>query len=112
MQIKIRGVKLYRSRGKLFAYHRASRRRLRAPLGSAAFFAEVARLDNLPRPAAQPGDIGRLDLRLPREPGISRARRAHARRLSEDFRLCEAARRRPAGRHQRQLCARGAQGRL
>ena len=47
MNIKVHGVKLYRSRhGKWYAYHRATGRRLRAPIGTAAFLAEVEQLDS------------------------------------------------------------------
>ncbi len=50
MEIKVRGIKLYRSRGKLYAYHRRSRTRIRQPIGSAAFLAEVERLNSGARP--------------------------------------------------------------
>jgi len=63
MQMRIPGVKLYRSRhGKVYAYHRATGRRLRAPLGTTAFLAEVERLNNsiVPPPAPRPGTLGGL----------------------------------------------------
>jgi integrase len=60
MEIRVRGVKLYRSRGKIYAYHRATRQRLKAPLGSLAFLAEIERLNNIvgPEPPPRPGTLG------------------------------------------------------
>ena len=45
MEIRVHGIKLYRSRGKVYAYHRATGKRLRAEPGTAAFLAEVERLN-------------------------------------------------------------------
>jgi integrase len=60
MEIKVRGVKLYRSHGKLYAYHRKSNTRIRAPIGSAAFLAQVELLDSKVPPDPQPGTLGVL----------------------------------------------------
>jgi integrase len=60
MEFRVRGIKIYRSRGKVYAYHRATGTRLRAPLGSAAFLAEIERLNsNAPLPP-KPGTLGAL----------------------------------------------------
>lgn len=45
MIVRIRGVKRVRSKGRTYFYHRATKRRIMAPPNSAAFAAEVARLD-------------------------------------------------------------------
>lgn len=60
MEIRVPGLKIYRSRGKLYAYHRKTRTRLRAPIGSAAFLAAIERLDNLTPPPPKPGTLGSL----------------------------------------------------
>lgn len=60
VEIRVRGVKVYRSRGKLYVYHRATGQRIRAPFGSAAFLAEIEDL-NKPRPPEPPaGTLGAL----------------------------------------------------
>ena len=60
VEIKVRGVKLYRSRGKLYAYHRRTGTRIRAAFGTAAFLAEVERLDGQQPLAPKPGTLGAL----------------------------------------------------
>lgn len=42
-KINIKGVKLYNSRGRLYAYHRATGIRLKNPIGTSEFFAELKR---------------------------------------------------------------------
>lgn len=58
----MRGVRVYRSRGKLYTYHRATGKRIRAPFGSAAFVAEIERLNAASdaEPTAKPGSLGHL----------------------------------------------------
>jgi integrase len=68
MEIKVRGVKLYRSRGKLYAYHRRTGTRIRAAFGTAAFLAEVERLDGQQPPAPHPGTLGALIVAYRRSP--------------------------------------------
>src|SRR5262249_41724903 len=41
------GVKIYRSKGRTYCYHRATGRRILAEIGSPAFFAELSALDQL-----------------------------------------------------------------
>ncbi len=61
VEIKVRGVKVYKSRGKLYAYHRKSGKRIRAPFGTAAFLAEIERLNNRsPIKEYPPGTLGAL----------------------------------------------------
>lgn len=60
MEFKVRGVKLYKSRGKLYAYHRATGKRIKAAIGTAAFLAEIERLDAKKPPDAKPGTLGAL----------------------------------------------------
>lgn len=45
MKIAVPGVKVYRARGNLYAYHRATGTRIRAEIGTAAFLAEIERLN-------------------------------------------------------------------
>jgi integrase len=45
MIVRIRGVKRTRVKGRLYFYHRATKTRITAPPGTAAFAAEVAKLD-------------------------------------------------------------------
>jgi integrase len=59
-EIKMRGVKVYRSRGKLFAYHRKTRQRIHAPFGTAAFLAEVERFEKAMPLEPAPGTLGAL----------------------------------------------------
>jgi len=68
VEIKVRGVKLYRSRGKMYAYHRKSGVRLRAPFGSAEFLAEVERLNGKKPAAPKPGTLGALIVAYRRSP--------------------------------------------
>lgn len=49
MVIRMRGIKRVRSKGRVYFYHRASKTRLTAPPGSAAFIAEVRALDEAAR---------------------------------------------------------------
>lgn len=44
---RINGVKAYVSRGKTYAYHRRTGKRLKSPYGSAEFFVELAALEKL-----------------------------------------------------------------
>src|SRR5689334_10905651 len=64
MDIRVQGVKAYRNRhGKWYAYHRRTGKRVKAPIGSAAFLAEVAELDHQkpePEPRPLPGTWGAL----------------------------------------------------
>jgi integrase len=60
VEIKVRGVKAYKSRGKLYFYHRKTRLRIRAEFGTAAFLAEVERLDQSRLPEAVPVRVGTL----------------------------------------------------
>ena len=64
----MRGVKLYRSRGKLYAYHRRTGTRIRAPFGTAAFLAEIERLDGQRPPDPNPGTLGALIAAYRRSP--------------------------------------------
>lgn len=58
---RVRGVKVYRSGRKLYAYHRKSGQRIRAPFGTAAFLAELERIEKGERaPLALPGTLGAL----------------------------------------------------
>ena len=68
MEIRVRGVKLYRSGGKLYAYHRRTGVRIRATLGTAAFLAEVERLNGREPPAPSPGTLGALIAAYRRSP--------------------------------------------
>lgn len=60
VEINVPGVKLYRSRGKLYTYHRRTGTRIRAAFGSAAFLAEVERLNGLVSADPRPGTLGAL----------------------------------------------------
>lgn len=61
MEFTVPGVKLYSSRGKQYAYHRATGKRIRAPVGSAAFLAEVERLNaGIVKAAPRKGTMGAL----------------------------------------------------
>jgi integrase len=68
MEIRVRGVKVYRSRGKLYAYHRKTAKPIRAPIGSAAFLAEVERLDGQVPPEPKAGTLGALIAAYRRSP--------------------------------------------
>ena len=59
--IRMRGIKRFKSKGKWYAYHRKTGTRLKAELGTGAFFAEVAALDAKQNPpSAIPGTLGML----------------------------------------------------
>jgi integrase len=60
MEIRVRGIKVYRSRGKLFAYHRKTGKRIKALIGSAAFLAEIERLNGQEPAQPRPGTLGAL----------------------------------------------------
>jgi integrase len=68
VEIKVRGVKVYSSRGKLYAYHRATGKRIRAPFGTAAFLAEVERLNGAQPADPRPGTLGALIAAYRRSP--------------------------------------------
>jgi integrase len=68
MEITVRGVKVYRSRGQTYAYHRKTGRRIRAPFGSAAFLAEVERLNAEKPSQPRPGTLGALIAAYRRSP--------------------------------------------
>jgi hypothetical protein len=44
-KIAIRGIKVYRSRGNLYVYHRATGTRIKSRLGTAEFFAELTAIE-------------------------------------------------------------------
>jgi hypothetical protein len=61
--IKIEGVKSYTSKGKVYAYHRASGTRILKPYGSDEFFAELAEVKRRcegKQPTETPGTWGAL----------------------------------------------------
>jgi len=60
VEIRVPGVKVYKSRGKLYAYHRKTGERIRAPFGTAAFLAEIEHLDKTQPPDPTPGTLGAL----------------------------------------------------
>jgi integrase len=68
VEIKVPGVKIYRSRSKLYAYHRRTGARIRAPFGTAAFLAEVERLNGAQPAAPRPGTLGALIAAYRRSP--------------------------------------------
>src|SRR5512133_912537 len=68
VEIKVSGVKIYRSRGKLYAYHRATGKRIRQPFGSAAFLSEVERLNQSLPSDPLPGTLGSLIAAYRRSP--------------------------------------------
>ncbi len=47
MIVRIKGIKKARAKGHIYYYHRATKQRIEAPPNTAAFIAEVRRLDNL-----------------------------------------------------------------
>ena len=62
-KVPIKGIKVYRSRGKLYAYHRATGTRLRSPFGTTDFFAELASINAQTSKAKEkPGTWGGLVL--------------------------------------------------
>jgi integrase len=63
--MRIRGVKAYRSNGKVYAYHRSSGKPLQSVYGSAEFLAELAEIERVhqtekPETEAKPGTWGAL----------------------------------------------------
>lgn len=61
MIVRLKGIKAYRSRGKLYHYHRATGTRLRHEPGTAAFVEEVRRLDAMVAERNErPGTLGGL----------------------------------------------------
>lgn len=71
--MRLKGIKVVRSKGRVYHYHRATMRRLREPFGSAAFVAEVTALDALVagREGARthrPGSLGLLMARYRASP--------------------------------------------
>lgn len=68
VEIKVGGVKLYRSRGKLYAYHRRTGTRIRAEFGTAAFLAEVERLNGSVPANPRAGTLGALIVAYRRSP--------------------------------------------
>jgi integrase len=68
VEIKVRGVKVYRSRGKVYAYHRKTGKRIRAPFGTAAFLTEVERLNGAQPADPRPGTLGSLIAAYRRSP--------------------------------------------
>ena len=62
-RVRIRGIKVYQSKGKLYAYHRATATRLRSPPGTTQFFAELASIKSQTSKAKEkPGTWGGLVL--------------------------------------------------
>jgi len=60
-KVKISGIKVYRSKGKLYAYHRATGTPLVSPVGTPEFFAELAAIDAKPSKVKEtPGTWGGL----------------------------------------------------
>jgi hypothetical protein len=68
VEIKVRGVKVYRSRGKVYAYHRKTGKRIRAPFGTAAFLAEIERLNGAQPADPRPDTLGGLIAAYQRSP--------------------------------------------
>ena len=59
--VRIKGLKRYRSKGRWYAYHRATGKRLKAEFGTAEFFIELAALEQKNKQQVQrPGTIGGL----------------------------------------------------
>lgn len=60
-KVRIKGIKVYRSKGKLYAYHRATGTRLQSPVGTTEFFAELASIETrTSKPKEKPGTWGAL----------------------------------------------------
>ena len=53
MVIRVCGIKRYRSKGRIYYYHRATGIRLKAPPGTVEFVTELARLSELPQKVAR-----------------------------------------------------------
>lgn len=61
MRVIVRGVKLYRSKGRTYCYHRATGKRIVATPGSPEFFAEIEALSKATvTPTAKPGTLGMI----------------------------------------------------
>lgn len=59
--VRVRGLKRYRSKGKWYAYHRKSGRRLSAEFGTPEFFVELNSIESNSRARAiLPGTLGQL----------------------------------------------------
>jgi len=62
-KVRIKGIKVYQRRGKLYVYHRATGTRLKAPYGTTQFFAELASIESKTAKANEkPGTWGGLVL--------------------------------------------------
>ena len=60
-QYKLKGLKIYRSKGRVYAYHRATGSRIKAEYGTAAFIDELAAIERkLSSTEATPGTLGIL----------------------------------------------------
>ena len=104
MEIRVRGIKVYRSRGKLFAYHRKTGKRIKALIGSAAFLAEIERLNGQEPAQPRPGTLGALIAAYRRSPEFLEL----AERTRRDYvRLSQTPRRRSARLNYRSLPDRG-----
>jgi integrase len=68
VEIKVPGVKVYKSRGKVYAYHRRTATRIRAAIGTAAFLSEIERLNARQPPDPVPGTLGALIAAYRRSP--------------------------------------------
>lgn len=68
MEIRVPGVKIYRSRGKIYVYHRRTGARIRATIGTAAFLAEIERLNGQLPADPRPGTLGALIAAYRRSP--------------------------------------------
>jgi hypothetical protein len=68
-KVRIKGIKVYRSRGKLYTYHRATGTRLLSPLGTTGFFAELSSIEaQTSKPKEKPGTWGGLVLAYKKSP--------------------------------------------
>jgi integrase len=60
-RVRVKGIKRYRSKGRWYVYHRETGKRIDAEFGTAAFFNELAILEQrVKREAALPGTLGGL----------------------------------------------------
>ena len=84
--IKIKGVKAYSSKGKVYAYHRASGTQIKATYGSPEFFAELKALNDKhttqPSNGGGPGTWGAL---VTEYKGSTRFRKELGRRTRSDY---------------------------
>jgi integrase len=82
-KVSIKGIKVYRSRGKLYAYHRPTKTRLKAPYGTPQFLAELASIQAQTSKAKEkPGTWGGLVLAYKTSP---RFQNELKRRTREDY---------------------------